>query len=63
MISKVFTAFATGVSQATGRPSTFALCVLIILVWGISGPFFHYSDTWQLVINTSTTIITSCRCS
>lgn len=41
-----------------GRPSTFSLAVAIILVWGVTGPYFHYSDTWQLVINTSTTIIT-----
>lgn len=41
-----------------GRPVTFALAVLLIVVWGVTGPLFHYSDTWQLVINTGTTIIT-----
>lgn len=56
--SRVFTGFATGVAKATGKPVTFALCVAAIVVWGLSGPVFHYSDTWQLVINTSTTIIT-----
>lgn len=56
--SKIFTSFATGVAKATGRPVTFALCVSAIVLWGLSGPVFHYSDTWQLVINTSTTIIT-----
>ena len=54
----VFSRFASQVAKATGKPITFALCVSIILVWAISGPIFHFSDTWQLVINTSTTIIT-----
>src|ERR1700722_18073327 len=42
----------------TGKPTTFLLAVLIVLVWAITGPVFHYSDTWQLVINTGTTIVT-----
>ena len=41
-----------------GRPATFAIAVLIILVWATTGPAFHFSDTWQLVINTGTTIVT-----
>ncbi len=41
-----------------GRPATFAIAVLIILVWAATGPAFHFSDTWQLVINTGTTIVT-----
>ena len=41
-----------------GKPTTFLLAVLIVLVWAITGPIFHYSDTWQLVINTGTTIVT-----
>ncbi len=41
-----------------GQPTAFGLAVLIILLWGVTGPLFHFSDTWQLVINTSTTIIT-----
>ena len=49
---------ATGVTQWTGTTSVFALAFLAIAVWLVSGPVFHYSDTWQLVINTSTTIIT-----
>ena len=56
--SKVFTRFATFVAHATGRPLTFVLCVTAIAIWGLCGPIFHFSDTWQLVINTSTTIIT-----
>ena len=53
-----FTRFAKRTSRAAGHPATFALAVLIILVWAASGPIFAFSDTWQLVINTGTTIIT-----
>jgi low affinity Fe/Cu permease len=41
-----------------GRPVTFVIAVVLVVVWGVSGPLFHFSDTWQLVINTSTTIVT-----
>jgi low affinity Fe/Cu permease len=53
-----FTRFAKRTSRAAGHPTTFALAVLIILVWAATGPIFAFSDTWQLVINTGTTIIT-----
>lgn len=53
-----FTRFAKATSRATGRPIAFAAAVIIILIWAVTGPMFHFSDTWQLVINTSTTIIT-----
>ena len=53
-----FTRFAKWTSRAAGHPATFALAVLIILVWAATGPIFAYSDTWQLVINTSTTLTT-----
>jgi low affinity Fe/Cu permease len=53
-----FTRFATWTAGAAGRPMTFVLACLIIVVWGITGPLFGYSDTWQLVINTGTTIVT-----
>ncbi len=53
-----FTTFAKKTSVATGRPSAFMLAGLVILAWVVTGPIFHYSDTWQLVINTGTTIIT-----
>ncbi|MGH6866328.1 MAG: low affinity iron permease family protein [Methyloceanibacter sp.] len=53
-----FVRFAQWVSHITGRPTAFALALTAILIWGLSGPFFGYSDTWQLVINTTTTIIT-----
>jgi low affinity Fe/Cu permease len=57
-MSKQFTAFSNAIARATGKPVTFLLCVLAVVVWGFSGFFFHFSDTWQLVINTSTTIVT-----
>ncbi len=50
--------FATGVTRATGSTAAFILAFLVVLVWAVSGPFFHYSANWQLVINTGTTIIT-----
>jgi low affinity Fe/Cu permease len=49
---------ATATAAWTGKPIAFLLASAIIIVWGISGPLFHYSDTWQLVINTGTTIVT-----
>jgi len=53
-----FVRFAQWVSHVTGRPITFFIAVATLLVWGITGPLFGFSDTWQLVINTATTIIT-----
>jgi low affinity Fe/Cu permease len=53
-----FSSFAKTASRFCGRPSTFALAASIILLWIITGPLFSFSDTWQLVINTGTTIIT-----
>ena len=53
-----FTAIANRISGFVGDPVAFILAALTIIVWGVTGPIFHYSDTWQLVINTSTTIIT-----
>lgn len=53
-----FSRFATHIAALTGRPVTFALALATILVWAISGPIFRFSDTWQLVINTGTTIVT-----
>src|SRR6201999_4216532 len=57
-IARGFTAFANAIAHVTGRPVTFVLCCVVIIVWAASGPIFHYSDTWQLIINTGTTIIT-----
>ena len=53
-----FENIASKVSAAAGRPSAFVVAFLIIVVWGVSGPVFNWSDTWQLVINTGTTIVT-----
>jgi low affinity Fe/Cu permease len=50
--------FARGAARAAGRPLTFVLASLIVLTWALTGPVFHFSDTWQLVINTGTTIVT-----
>lgn len=58
MFDRVFTAIATRISGAAGQPATFATALALILLWGASGPVFHYSDSWQLVVNTTTTIIT-----
>ncbi len=57
-ISASFTRFAKATARASGRPRTFGLATLVILVWAITGPIFHFSDTWQLVINTGTTVVT-----
>jgi low affinity Fe/Cu permease len=56
--SEHFTAVSNAVARAAGKPLTFAFCCLIVAVWGISGPLFRFSDTWQLIINTGTTIVT-----
>lgn len=56
--SKFFSAFATVIADLSGKPATFVAAVALVLVWAASGPFFDYSETWQLVINTGTTIIT-----
>ncbi|BBP98827.1 hypothetical protein BSFA1_39560 [Burkholderia sp. SFA1] len=53
-----FLKFSNALAQIAGRASTFMIAVALVVVWGLSGPFFHFSDTWQLVINTSTTIVT-----
>lgn len=50
--------FSTAVTRWTGGSSAFAIAFFVIVVWGTTGPIFHFSDTWQLVINTSTTIVT-----
>jgi low affinity Fe/Cu permease len=53
-----FKVFAKWTARITGKPITFVLALAVIIVWAISGPIFGYSDTWQLVINTGTTIVT-----
>ena len=57
-ISAFFGRAADRVARAAGHPATFVFCCFLIFLWGALGPAFHFSDTWQLVINTGTTIIT-----
>lgn len=54
----LFTRLSQAVARWAGKPQTFFGAVAIIVIWAVSGPFFGYNDTWQLVINTSTTIVT-----
>ena len=54
----LFTRFASATAHYSGRPATFAVAVAILIAWAVSGPFFKFNDTWQLVINTGTTIVT-----
>ena len=58
VVSDVFRLFAKRSSSMLGSAWAFATAILIILIWGLTGPMFHYSDTWQLIINTGTTIVT-----
>jgi low affinity Fe/Cu permease len=53
-----FSRFANKTAQLVGHPYMFLFAVMVLVLWAISGPFFHYSDTWQLIINTGTTIVT-----
>ncbi len=55
---KFFNICATKTSTAAGQPLTFVTAISIVVIWAATGPLFHYSDTWQLVINTGTTIVT-----
>jgi low affinity Fe/Cu permease len=57
-VDKFFTTCATRIATAAGQPLTFTLALLVIVTWAVTGPVFHYSDTWQLIINTGTTIVT-----
>jgi low affinity Fe/Cu permease len=54
----LFTRVARWTAHTAGRPCTFVTSLVVIVVWAVTGPMFHYSDTWQLVINTGTTIVT-----
>ena len=57
-VKHMFADIATATAHQAGRPITFLFAVFIIIVWAVTGPIFHFSDTWQLIINTGTTIIT-----
>ncbi len=58
MLDRIFTTVAARISAFVGQPLAFVLALATVVAWGLSGPLFGYSDTWQLVINTSTTIVT-----
>jgi low affinity Fe/Cu permease len=58
VIDRIFTGFAGGVARIAGQPGAFVVAFALIVVWGVTGPMFGFSDTWQLVINTATTIVT-----
>ncbi len=57
-MDRFFTKVAGAVAAFAGQPVAFILATALIILWGLSGPVFHYSDTWQLVVNTATTIVT-----
>ena len=57
-MSELFSLAAHWTGQQCGRASVFMVAVVLIIAWAVTGPFFHYSDTWQLIINTGTTIVT-----
>ena len=57
-ITRAFDRFSSIITKATGRPAAFIAALAIVVVWAVTGPLFNFSDTWQLVINTGTTVIT-----
>jgi low affinity Fe/Cu permease len=57
-LARAYNAFATKITRATGRPLALLIAFSVIIIWAVTGPIFGFSDTWQLVINTGTTIIT-----
>ncbi|MEG3177715.1 low affinity iron permease family protein [Sphingomonas sp. RB3P16] len=57
-VDRVFTGVAASIAAATGQPGAFGTALAVIILWGATGPLFGYSDTWQLVVNTATTIVT-----
>jgi low affinity Fe/Cu permease len=56
--SSLFTRFSKKTARATGQPYTFAVALALIVIWAVTGPLFDFSDTWQLVVNTGTTVVT-----
>jgi low affinity Fe/Cu permease len=57
-VSLWFSRFANKTARLVGHPATFLISILTVVVWGATGPIFHYSDTWQLIINTGTSVLT-----
>ena len=58
MLDQLFTRVAGRIAAFAGQPSAFVIAVALMVIWAVTGPVFHYSDTWQLVVNTATTIVT-----
>lgn len=58
VIERIFTRTATRIATLAGQPATFVWALLLIIVWSLTGPIFEFSDTWQLIVNTATTIVT-----
>jgi low affinity Fe/Cu permease len=57
-LNEKFRAFANKIADKTGSAGVFSACLLVVIGWAATGPYYHYSDTWQLVINTSTSVVT-----
>src|SRR5690242_2206170 len=57
-MDRLFTVIASKSARALGQPLAFIISSLLVIIWAVSGPFFNYSDTWQLVVNTATTVLT-----
>jgi len=57
-MDRIFTRIASKCAHLMGQPQAFIISALLIILWAISGPFLHYSDTWQLIVNTATTVLT-----
>ena len=57
-MDRIFTLIATKSAQVMGQPLAFIIATLLIVIWAITGPMLHYSDTWQLIVNTATTVLT-----
>jgi len=57
-MDRIFTKVAGSIAAFAGQPVAFIMAIALMIVWGLTGPMFHYSDTWQLVVNTGTTIVT-----
>lgn len=58
MLDRIFTVIAGRIAALAGQPFAFIIAFLLIVAWAVTGPMFNYSDTWQLIVNTSTTIVT-----
>ncbi|MGO4410053.1 MULTISPECIES: low affinity iron permease family protein [unclassified Brevundimonas] len=57
-MERLFVKFSNAAASLAGRPWTFVVCLALVLIWGLTGPLFHFNESWQLVINTGTTIVT-----